>query len=192
MESACVPFGRAGAGTAPVTHNQTPAMTTPTTTADTRGTTPVAHSTPVNGDLASTTDGAVATTIGNENEGTPRSSASYGDFTFGTFNSKSFKQNSEYVVDLLCNCDVLCLCETWLRPGELDCIKQVVNHHPKLSDANLSVFAKSSMEDCPGSFLGRPFGGLAIIARSRDNVCFKEIAYDCDRIALVSVNYDEK
>ena len=94
-------------------------------------------------------------------------------------------------MDLLCKCDVLCLCETWLRPGELECIKQVVNRHHKLSDMKFNVFAKSSMEECPGSFLGRPFGGSAIIARSRDNLYFKEIEYDCDRIDLISVNNDE-
>lgn len=82
-----------------------------------------------------------------------------------TFNCRSFKQSSEYIADLLSTCDILCLSETWLRPGELDGIHTWLKTHPKLCHADFRVFAKSSMEENSGYCAGRPYGGLATIVR---------------------------
>ena len=105
------------------------------------------------------------------------------------YNCKAFKQNLEYIADLLCQCDVLCITETWLRPGELVYIKQALQSHSKLTGVDFEVFAKSSMENNPGSCTGRPFGGIATIVKTQNGVNVRELDNSNER-ALITGLYD--
>ena len=107
-----------------------------------------------------------------------------------TFNCKSFKRNAEYIVDLLMTCDFLCLCETWLRPGELCTIQTFLDSHPRLCNSAYGVLAKSSMEEDPGCHTGRPYGGLAIIYKKNCLFNVKEIECDSDRVITAGLYYN--
>ena len=50
-----------------------------------------------------------------------------------TYNCKGFMQSSEYILSRLRNCDVMCLSETWLRPGDLCLIDTVIQQDPVLN-----------------------------------------------------------
>ena len=91
------------------------------------------------------------------------------------FNCKAFKQSSEYIAELMLECDVMCLSETWLRPGELSALNSWAKTHPKLCNADYNVLAKSAMEDNPGYCSGRPFGGVATIVKSHAHFSPSEI-----------------
>ncbi len=49
-----------------------------------------------------------------------------------SFNVKGFKQSHVYCSKLLSKCDVLGICETWLRPGELSTTNQTLLKSPDL------------------------------------------------------------
>ena len=62
-----------------------------------------------------------------------------------------------YCTDLLQQCDILCLSETWLRPCELSSIEKCLQGGV---NGNIDVFAKSGMVDIEPDYSGRPFGGV--------------------------------
>ena len=97
------------------------------------------------------------------------------------FNAKGFKQSHVYISKLLSNCDIIGVSETWLRPGELPMIKNT------LKDENLSVFAKSSMNDIDPTYVGRPYGGIALICKKRKGLSYEEITVNSERLAGVKV-----
>ena len=61
-----------------------------------------------------------------------------------SYNCKGFKQSFTYCTDLLQQCDILYLSETWLRPCELSSIEKCVQGGV---NGNSDVFAKSGMAD---------------------------------------------
>jgi exonuclease III len=93
------------------------------------------------------------------------------------------------VLQLLNNCDILCLTETWLRPCELYLIDEILKRSC-LNDT-FYVFTKSSMTDTDASYTGRPFGGLAIICKKSTSFKFHVIDIPSDRIMCVCVNDNE-
>jgi len=102
-----------------------------------------------------------------------------------SYNCKGFKQVNTYLADLLCDCDILCLTETWLRPGELSGIKLWLSTHPKLKGEHYDVFAKSSMETVSDDYIGRPFGGIAVIVRKHPMLNVQEIECLSERVLPV-------
>lgn len=104
-----------------------------------------------------------------------------------TFNCKSFKRNADYIVDLLQSCDLLFLCETWLRPGELCMIQALIDSHPDLQNSAYGVIAKSSMEEDAGRYAGRPYGGLAVIYKKNSSYNVKELDCDSDRVITCGI-----
>ena len=110
--------------------------------------------------------------------------------TCTSFNCKGFKQATSYIKELLDQCDVLCLSETWLRPGEIPGIKVWLDSVNKHNEADYDVYAKSSMEEVSDSYSGRPFGGMAIIVKNHELLNVKLI--DClgDRVLSVAL-YDQ-
>jgi hypothetical protein len=79
-----------------------------------------------------------------------------------SFNCKGFKQSADYITEQLKSADILCLSETWLRPGELHLIDEVLSH---VDWARFGVFSKSGMADADPEYKGRPYGGFSIIYR---------------------------
>ena len=59
------------------------------------------------------------------------------------YNCKGFKQSIDCVSLLLSDCDIIGLCETWLRPGELPVIKSSLGIMPEHRSDDLLVFSKS-------------------------------------------------
>ena len=104
-----------------------------------------------------------------------------------SFNCKALKQNIDYIANLLTDCDILCLTETWLRPGELSGIKLWLNSHLKLQNIQFHVFAKSAMEEIAENYKGRPYGGVAIMCKKNKMVNFKELDSPGNRTLVVGI-----
>ena len=98
-----------------------------------------------------------------------------------SFNAKGFKQSHIYISKLLEDCDIIGLTETWLRPGELPMINETFKHK------DLCIFSKSSMCDIDPSYMGRPFGGMAMICAQQPGLSFTEIETCSDRIMGVKI-----
>ena len=116
----------------------------------------------------------------------PRSCGSF-KLSCVSFNCKAFKSGSDYLAKLLSENDILCLTETWLRPGELVGIKPWLQNHPLLCNSEYKIFAKSAMDDT-ANYNGRPYGGVCIIARKSDQLLFREIESPNPRIIQAGVH----
>ena len=94
-----------------------------------------------------------------------------------TFNCNGYKQSSDFVINRMTNVDVMCLCETWLKPQENNLISDTLNNSS--TSGEFLVFSKSSMVD---SYVqGRPYGGVAIICKKRADLCYTFLPCDNDR-----------
>jgi hypothetical protein len=137
--------------------------------------------------VPTTPDGA---TVNTENKNSMMDTTENGDellIKCGTFNCHGLKQSMDYVIQQLSNRQILCLCETWLRPGELDLIDSLILNNPKLQGKNYKTFSKSSMQDISPDYTGRPFGGVTIICELSNNLTFHELATDSERIIAIGV-----
>lgn len=101
-----------------------------------------------------------------------------------SYNCKGFKQSAEYIVKRLKSVDILCLSETWLRPGELNLVNEVLEH---VDWATFTVFSKSGMNEVDSEYQGRPFGGVSIICKNKRKCSYFEIETDNPRIITVGV-----
>lgn len=78
-------------------------------------------------------------------------------------------------------CDILCLCETWLRPEEAAVVLNSV-----FSD-DYVMFHKSSMNDVDCHYSGRPFGGVGVICKvNKFGYIVSEIETSCDNFIAVA------
>ena len=81
-----------------------------------------------------------------------------------------------YVSDILCQADTIGISETWLRVGDLSIIKHTLLQSPALSEVvcakDLLIFAKSSMCDADPGYTGRPYGGLVVVCKARENITY--------------------
>ena len=50
------------------------------------------------------------------------------DLKLRSFNAKGFKQSYEYILDMLCNTDILCISETWIRSHKINLIHNIVDN----------------------------------------------------------------
>ena len=107
--------------------------------------------------------------------------------TCRSFNCHGFMQSSEYVCDNLLSSDIMCLTETWLRPHELLVVNSSIKTNPRCK-FECDVFAKSGMQDAE-AYRGRPYGGLAVIAKKNCAFNVREIQVPSDRILVVGL-YD--
>ena len=81
--------------------------------------------------------------------------------------------------------DIVFVCEHWLKVYE---VSQMELH---LKDAGFWSHFKSSMD--PEVIInGRPYGGVAFICRTHDNISYREIEVDNDRICIIQVLYHFK
>ena len=106
------------------------------------------------------------------------------------FNAKGFKQSFMYVSELLSHADTVGITETWLRPGELSVIKPTLLGTPALNNVNADdsvIFAKSGMCNIDPSYTGRPYGGVAVACRTKENIVYTEIPIENDRVIGVKV-----
>ena len=106
------------------------------------------------------------------------------------YNAKGFKQSFMYVSELLSHADTVGITETWLRPGELAVIKPTLLGSPALNNVNaddLVIFAKSSMCNIDPSYTGRPYGGVAVTCRTKENIVYADIPIANDRVIGVKV-----
>ena len=106
------------------------------------------------------------------------------------YNAKGFKQSFMYVSELLSHADTVGITETWLRPGELAIIKPTLLGSPALNNVNaddlvILLFAKSGMCNIDPSYTGRPYGGVAVACRTKENIVYAEIPITNDRVRPV-------
>ena len=107
------------------------------------------------------------------------------------FNCKGFKASTFYIRELLDDRDILCLSETWLRPGELSFIVPSLTNIPSansLGKEDIIVFSKSGMEHVDAGHRGRPFGGVSIICKNNPELLYSEIESLSDKMIAVSVS----
>jgi len=103
------------------------------------------------------------------------------------FNCKGFKQSIDYIANLLHSNDIVCLTETWLRPGELSGIHLWLKLNPMLLGVDFDVYAKSAMEDINDLYTGRPYGGVAIICKKHNLFSAREIDSPSDRTITIEL-----
>ena len=84
------------------------------------------------------------------------------------FNCRGIKNNFNYVKQLLQNeCDILFLCEHWLKPSEL----HETNNMFREADLKSIVPADEIL-------IGRPFGGVGFVCRKLKHGTIKELPYE--------------
>ena len=86
---------------------------------------------------------------------------------------------------LLHDCDLLFICEHWLTSHELSVLKQ------QFQDNNRLVHMKYSVNPTD-TLIGRPYGGIGLIANRVQIVTHKLMNVDCDRITGVQLSSDVK
>ena len=108
-----------------------------------------------------------------------------------TFNCHGFAQSSEYVMNRLNSCNILCLTETWIWPHEVNVISDTIRNHPttKNSSQEYTVISKCGMNDRAQDYSGRGYGGVAVIVKNNASFSVKEIITASDRIAAAGI-YD--
>ena len=100
-----------------------------------------------------------------------------------SFNCHGIKQCSQYVRDRVKQCDMLCLTETWLKPGEeLSAIHTILGNRDKYC-----VFSVSGMRDADAEYSGRPYGGVAVICKVNSRLSYKLINDEFDNILVVGI-----
>ena len=126
---------------------------------------------------------------------TPQSNTKQNDHTINlvleTYNCHGFKQNAEYVLERILNCDIMGLSETWLHSNEVHSIKTAMQNHPKFKDIhnNFEIFSKPGMVDVESDHLGRPKGGVSLIVKNNQFSC-REIEVLTDRVIAIGL-YDK-
>ena len=114
------------------------------------------------------------------------------NITAETLNCHGFAQSSEYVVNRLKSCNILCLQETWIWPHEISLISDTISNHPDIrnSSQEYTVISKCGMHDREPDYSGRGYGGVTVIVKNNINFSIKEIKIASDRIVAVGL-YDK-
>ena len=109
-----------------------------------------------------------------------------------TLNCHGFAQSSEYIINRLNTCDILCLTETWIWPHEINLISETIHNHPKIqkSSQEYTVISKCGMHDREPDYSGRGYGGVAVIVKNNASFSIKEINTASDRIVAMGI-YDK-
>ena len=58
------------------------------------------------------------------------------DIIAETFNCHGFAQSSEYVINRLKSCNILCLTETWIWPHEISLVSDTISNHPAIRNSS--------------------------------------------------------
>ena len=114
------------------------------------------------------------------------------NITAETLNCHGFAQSSEYVINRLNSCDILCLTETWIWPHEINLISDTISKHPTIinSSQEYTVISKCGMHDREPDYSGRGYGGVTVILKNNANFSMKEINIASDRIVAIGI-YDK-
>ena len=92
-----------------------------------------------------------------------------------TLNCHGFAQNSEYVINRLNSCNILCLTETWIWPHEINLVSDTICNHPntKNSSQEYTVISKCGMHDREPDYSGRGYGGVTVIVKNNAHFSIK-------------------
>ena len=99
-----------------------------------------------------------------------------------SYNCKSLKRNVDGIRKLCDVSDVLFLQEHWLFPHDLAILNVVHNE--------FTAFGCSSIDSSDRVILGRPFGGVAVLWRSKLAPLVRPVSFDDDRIIGLECNLD--
>jgi len=101
-----------------------------------------------------------------------------------SFNAKDFKQSSDYILDMLCNTDILCISETWIMSHEMNLIRNIVdNRFPGM----FTVCNKCGMSEFDSNYTIRLYGGVAVICGNISCLLFSDIDVDSECIIGIVV-----
>ena len=97
------------------------------------------------------------------------------NLTAETLNCHGFAQSSDYIINRLNTCDILCLTETWIWPHEVNLISEAIHNHPKIqkSSQEYTVISKCGMHDREPDYSGRGYGGVTVIIKNNASFSIK-------------------
>ena len=101
------------------------------------------------------------------------------------FNCNGFKGSYGGILNLIKDNDCVFLCETWLKPNELNGVSKQLNSHGFWCNMKSSI-------DPEELLVGRPYGGVGFICKRINGVTYVPLPCDNDRIMAVQVVIDSK
>ena len=104
------------------------------------------------------------------------------------FNCFGNKNSSALVEKLSTDYDIVFLCEHWLRPDELPCVKSLYTSKDNWSYFNWSYF-KSSV-DPEATSCGRPHGGVGFIGKTSSDYTYRIKHVTSDRLCAIQIVND--
>ena len=105
------------------------------------------------------------------------------NFKCVSFNSYGFKSSSAFIKELCENNEVVFICEHWLNMHEISQIQNQLNNDGYWSTLKTPMNPELIQH-------GRSFGGVGFIGRKLNNVTYKIINVDSDRICAIEILYD--
>ena len=101
-------------------------------------------------------------------------------------NCQGIKSNICYIDSLLKHeCDIMFVCEHWLKPSELYEVKSTFNSKGMWSNMKSSIPADTILQ-------GRPYGGTAFICKPVLHCTFHDIPQEDDRISVIEVRNNNR
>ena len=101
------------------------------------------------------------------------------------FNCFGFKSSNDFVKNLCRRNDVCFISEHWLKVCDITYVEQCFN------DENYWCSLKSSM-DPEVTQRGRSYGGVGFICKKQNNISYRNVNVDSDRVSVVEVLYNHK
>ena len=102
------------------------------------------------------------------------------NLSVSTLNCHGLKGNFEYVRKLSSDYCVNFICEHWLHPSDLNSIQDILDMEGKWSHMRSSI-------DPVCYDKGRPFGGLGFICQKKDNISYRVIEEESDRVSAIQI-----
>ncbi len=101
-----------------------------------------------------------------------------------SLNCQGLKGNIDYIDNMLLtnSCDIIFLCEHWLRPSDMYTIKTA--YRERCMWSNL----KSAMLPTEGSQAGRPYGGVGFVSRKLSNITYRDVPQDDARLSVIELH----
>ena len=105
----------------------------------------------------------------------------YFNLSVSSWNCHGLKGNIGYARNLIKSQCVNFICEHWLYPYELSTLHTIFQKENKWS------YLKSSMNPMYKDSKGREFGGIGFVCQNRNNVSYRPIECESDRVCALQI-----